>query len=113
MNYLQDELLLERKVFVLCYYDQGFLGRMLVYCIDKLIQGCTASFELMKQERQLLLTSQSQSITESSNDSNTMRKSSIVPETIGAAAVTKIAVHDLNKIEQIKRVRMLRSVLQD
>jgi hypothetical protein len=51
MNYLQDQLLLERRVFVQCYYDQGFLGRVLIYCIDKLIQGCTASFELMKAER--------------------------------------------------------------
>jgi hypothetical protein len=51
MAFLYDELCRERKLIRHCYFDQNYLGRILVYCIDKLIQGCGASFELIKTER--------------------------------------------------------------
>lgn len=113
ISYLQDEMMLERKVYVQSYYDQGFLGRVLIYCIDKLIQGCTASFELIKQERQIL--TYSQTMTESSIDSGSSRRTSIYPAevTVVAPSVTRVAVHDLDRIELMKRIRMLRSVLKD
>lgn len=67
MNFLYDELCRERKLQEMAYFSQNYLGRIFVYCIDKLILGCSASFELIKAERNK--TYSSQSVTDSSLDS--------------------------------------------
>ena len=51
MDFLYDEMVRERKLVKHCYYDQGYLGRILIYLIDKLILGCNTSFEFIKAER--------------------------------------------------------------
>lgn len=51
MNYLYDELLRERNLVKTFYHNSNYLGRVYLYCIDKLIQGCAASFHLIKIER--------------------------------------------------------------
>ena len=77
---------------------------------------------MIKVERdRAIAQSSSQTVTEMSslesiNGSALPRRSSAVQqgvETMPAMTTTKVAVHDLNRIEQIKRIRMLRSVLKD
>lgn len=47
---LQDAILNERNQVFQKYWDEGYLGRVLLFLIDKLVQACVVSFEMLRQE---------------------------------------------------------------
>ncbi len=49
VNFLSESMLQERNNIFSSYWEQGFLGRALIFLIDSMIQACLVSFELMKQ----------------------------------------------------------------
>jgi hypothetical protein len=48
INFLSESMLQERNNICPHYWEQGFLGRALIFLIDSMIQACLTSFELMK-----------------------------------------------------------------
>lgn len=100
------------------YWEQGFLGRFLVYLMDRIIQASITSFNLSMQEQSKLRqksAQQSQSDPSQSAISSIKNASAFYEDTKNAigAASQNFSVQNQEKIEKLKRVRMLKSLLAD
>ncbi len=52
IKFLEESLVAERNLIFQHYWQEGFLGRALLYVIEKFIVGCVMSFRLSEHECQ-------------------------------------------------------------
>lgn len=80
----------ERNVIYEHYWNEGFLGRALLFLIDKIITACECSFQLMRAR-------------DSQDDS----------ELIFETSQQEIATADLRQIERTKEIKALKKLIED
>ena len=80
----------ERNVIYEHYWNEGFLGRALLFLIDKIITACECSFQLMRAR-------------DSQDDS----------ELIFETSQQEIASADLRQIERTKEIKALKKLIED
>ena len=60
MDVLALQLFREREYVFDKYVQQGYLGRFLLYLIDKIVQASVTSFKLLREEQAVAATQASQ-----------------------------------------------------
>jgi hypothetical protein len=79
------------------YWKEGFLGRALLFLIDKIITACECSFQLMLAQKR-------QSQSDSTHDEQ---------QVINKLSNSQITSYDMVKIERKKIVKALKKLLDD
>lgn len=124
MNFLRTCMIYERTAVFQSYWEEGFIGRVLLYLIDKLIQASFTSFESLEQK----LGGESQASGRTSVQPSSQHRLSVAsghpgrsslasPGAAGAGntgpSTQQLAVHDFERIEMQKRIKLLKSALSD
>lgn len=91
INFLSESMLQERNNIFPHYWEQGFLGRALIFLIDSMIQACLTSFQLMKQRAE-----------------HSESRIQIPP-----AVSCDLVLYDLVEIEREKQIKFLRALVTD
>jgi len=91
VNFLSESMLLERNNVFGHYWEQGFLGRALIFLIDSMIQACLVSFELMKQRAE----------------------TSDVRFQNPKDSTSDLVLFDLVEIERAKQIKVIKALLTD